>query len=126
MMARVRLDGELEGGGGEVLEANGAHQAKLARSVREGRDGDRVAEDVVQPADAGVGPDLEPRLKQPEVVAVPRPEHEPVVAERDRLDVAVGGRVANGDDGHGKRVRPMHTACQPGAFRRRRAAPGRV
>src|SRR5262249_2797196 len=76
------------------------------------RHGDRVAEHVVQPADAGARADLQAGLEQTHVVAVARAEHETVVAEGDGSGIPVRGRVANGDERHGRPVRRMHAACQ--------------
>ena len=50
---------------------------------------------------AGFGVMQQARVDQPLVVAVARPEHHAVVAERDRPAIAVGGDVADGQDGHG-------------------------
>src|SRR6185503_7849724 len=61
-----------------------------------------VAEHVVHPAHAlWLGRHIEIAVEQVLVVAVARPHHEPMFAERDRLAVGVGRRVADGQDGHG-------------------------
>src|SRR5215469_11154110 len=62
---------------------------------------DAVAEDVVHPPDVGrFWRDHQLRLKQLLVVAVPRPQHHAVLAEEDRLLVAVGRDVPNSKDWH--------------------------
>ena len=73
----------------------------------EPRQRDAIAERVVDPVEMGrLGRDAKPRVDQPLVIAVARPEHHAVLAERDRPAVAVGGDVANRENGHGgKNVR---------------------
>ena len=50
---------------------------------------------------AGSGVMRSREFDQPLVVAVARAEHHAVLAERDRPAVAVGGDVANRENGHG-------------------------
>src|SRR5215469_5790442 len=67
----------------------------------ESRNRDAVAEDVVHSPDVGrFWRDHQLRVKQPLVVAVPRPQHHAVLAEEDRLLVAVGRDVPNSKDWH--------------------------
>src|SRR3954464_6423366 len=99
-----------------MVEAEGALEAQLARAAREARDRDAVAEDVVDPAELSrLGGDVQPRLEEPLVVALARAQQHPVLAEGDRLPVAVGRHVADGANRHGRAtpwsgaaVRPAH------------------
>jgi hypothetical protein len=84
-----------------VIEADAAFEAKLRRSFGETSDSDAVSEHVVHPMERRrFGRDGERSLDQTLVVAVARPEHDPVLAERNRLAVAVGRDVADGEDRH--------------------------
>src|SRR6516162_8154697 len=98
---RILLDLEVEGISRRVVEANDTLDAQLLRSAGESGDRNTITEDVVHPADISRfrGND-ELGIEQFLVVAVARPQHHAVLAERDRLLVAVDGDVANGDDLH--------------------------
>jgi hypothetical protein len=43
-------------------------------------------------------------MQQPLIVAVARAEHHPMLAKRDRLLVAIGAGVSDGEEWHGKRL----------------------
>jgi hypothetical protein len=76
-------------------------QLRRARLLVEGHDGDRIAEDVVQPAHApGLGIDDEARREEAQVVAVARPEHHPVRTERHRIGIAVRRGVPDVQERH--------------------------
>src|SRR5271170_2703344 len=95
-----------------MLEAQSALKAQLRCGfVVEGGDRHRIVEHVVQPGERrGLGPDLEPGLEQAEVMTVARAEHHAMLAERDRLGIAVGRDVI-----HGQAARAHGTARAGGA-----------
>src|SRR5216684_1411655 len=85
-----------------MVETNGADEAQLLGAATEARDGDAIAEDVVYPAQIRrLRRDSDRRLDQPLIIAVARPEHDPVLAQGDRPLVAVGGDVVDVEDWHG-------------------------
>ena len=84
-----------------MVEADVALEPKLGRLVREARDGDAVAEDIVDPPQsARRGIYLDPGVEEPLIIAVARPEHDPVLTEGDWLLVAVGRDVPDREKRH--------------------------
>ncbi len=99
---RIFLDRKLRIGQAEVIQADFAFEPQLGGGPVEGADRDGVAEDIVHPSDLfRRRTDHHPGIKQPHVVAVPWPEHKPVVSEPDRLGIAVDGHVVDLEDSHG-------------------------
>src|SRR5580704_18089753 len=65
-----------------LLEGSGTFESKLTSRAVEGRDRDRVIEGVVEPAKAGGSwRNIQSRLKEPEIVTIPGPAHDPVLAQ---------------------------------------------
>jgi hypothetical protein len=84
-----------------VVEPDVAFEAQLVAWLVEIRHGHAVAEYIVQPAHVGrLWRDTHLRFKQFLVVAVARPEHQPVLTKRHRPPVAVSRDVADGEQGH--------------------------
>ena len=77
-----------------------ALKTQLGAHFAEFRDGDRITERIVYPAERGRRHDAEFGGNQPQIVAVARPHHQPVLAERHRLRVGVGGSVIDPQAGH--------------------------
>src|SRR5258708_3497505 len=91
-----------------MVQGDRADEAELARPPREASDGHAIAEDVVNPAQiGGLGRDLDLRLQQLLVIAVARPEHDPMLAQRHGLSIAVDGRMSHGDQGHWTGISPL-------------------
>ena len=79
-----------------MIESDRAVEAQHVVPPLEARQRDAVAEHVVQPAQRDrLRLDDQPRLDQPLIVAVARPEHHAMLAERDRLAVAIGRDVTD-------------------------------
>src|SRR5271169_6223660 len=115
---RILLDLEVEGISRRVVETNYTLDAQLLRPSGEASDRNAITEDVVHPADiGGFRGDDELGVEQLLVVAVARPQHHAVLAERDRLLIAVDGDVANGDD--------LHRLCLLRSYRLRLCGLGR-
>src|SRR6266481_7968896 len=99
--SRIFLDLKVEDIGRGLIEANDALEMKLLSSPAEPGNGNAIAKHVVDPPDVrGFRRDRELSLEQLLVVVVPRPQHHAMFAKCDRLLIAVGGDVANSDDGH--------------------------
>jgi hypothetical protein len=95
-----------------VFKANEALETQLRRPSCESRDRNAIVEHVVHPTQIdGLRRDPELGGEKLLVVAVARPQHHAVLAERDWLLVPVGRDVAHGDDEH----RPcLLRVCGPG------------
>src|SRR5208337_4735087 len=80
----------------QVLQRNGAVEAKLAGGAIECGDGYRVIEYIMQPAETGrSGRDLQVRLEEPQIVTFARPEHHSMLAQAHRLGVAINSDMVN-------------------------------
>ena len=96
------LELELERVDGRVIKPDPALEAKLLGSVREACDRDAVPKHIVHPMQRRrFGRDGDGGLDQPLVVAVARPEHDPMLTKCDWLAIAVGCDVADREDRHG-------------------------
>ncbi len=68
-----------------MVKADAGFEAQFRGRVRNFNERDTIAEDVVDPADiAGFRIDRQGRGEKPLVVAVPRPEHQPMFAKVHR------------------------------------------
>jgi hypothetical protein len=76
-----------------ALDRQLAGDAQLAGRLGEGHDRDRVAQDVVDPFRPAGGREVELGRQQPEVMAVPRAEHEPMRAKADGPAVPIDRRI---------------------------------
>jgi hypothetical protein len=84
-----------------MVEANIAFEPQLLRPIVELRNGNAVTERVVQPAKIDrFRRDRERRFEKLLVIAVARPEHHAVRAERHRPVVSIERNVADGEDSH--------------------------
>jgi hypothetical protein len=84
-----------------VIEANRAVEAKLRGALREAGGRDVIAEIVPGPVDAArLRRDGDARPQYFLVVIVARAQHHAVRAERDRLPVAIGRDVPDGENRH--------------------------
>src|SRR4051794_35992505 len=93
---------KVEGVDRRVIKADPAIEAEFLGSTREPRDGDAVPEHVVHPMQGRrFGHDGDRGFDQPLIVAVARPERDPMLAERNRLAITVGRDMADGEDRHG-------------------------
>ena len=98
---RIFLDRKIRVGQSEMVESYPAFEPQFRSGPVERADRDGVAEDIVHPADLlRRRADHHPCIEQPHVVAVPWPEHKPVVSEPDRLGIAVDGHVVDLEDSH--------------------------
>ena len=94
---------DLEVGGmlGRVVEMDAAIELEFVRGLSELQDRDAVAEHVVYPPHlCWFWDDAQGGIDQPLVVAVPRPEYEPVLPEANRPGIAIGGDVFYREDWH--------------------------
>ena len=67
-------------------------------------DGDRIVEDVVQPAQTRrARQDVEFRAHQPQIVALARAEHHAMLAELDRFRIAIDRDMPHGEQAHAGR-----------------------
>ena len=97
----IFLDRKIERVGRRVVEANETLEAQLRCPAGKAGNRHAIAEHVVHPADIGrFRRDREAGVEQLLVIAVARPQHHAVLTEGNRLLVAVGGDVPNGDDAH--------------------------
>src|SRR5690348_15861590 len=84
-----------------MIEPDDALETQLLRPPREPRKCDAVAEHVMKPSDIHrFGGNGQLTVEQPLIMAVARPQHHAMFAECDRLLVAVGRDVADGQDRH--------------------------
>ncbi len=96
VVARLLLKKNFRLVGRGVLQHDGVFDPQFERFALEGRDGDAVVEHVVYPAKP-----MRPRLngetgaKEPLVVAVPGPQHHPVLAEPNRRVIGIGRDVSD-------------------------------
>jgi len=67
------------------------------------RNGDRIAEGIVHIAHVGLRIDRQAGVQQTQVVAVARPEHQPVVAQDDGLGIFVTGPMDDLESAHAAR-----------------------
>ena len=82
-----------------VLDGDGGGECQRRGARLEGRDRDAVVEDVVDPAQrGGLRLDLERARQHAQIVARQRTQHDPVLAERHRVGVAIFGLVVNRQD----------------------------
>ena len=121
---RIFLDRKIEGVGRRVIEANETLEAQLRCPAGKAGNRHAIAKHVVHPADIGrFRSDREPGVEQLLIVAVARPQHHAVLAEGNRLLVAVDGKVPNGDDAHRLPIAALLSApLRLRANRRRRRA----
>ena len=74
-----------------VVEPRMGGDPQVRRGALEAGDGDGIAEHVVEPTQLGrSGVDVDPRVEQLLIIALARPDHQPVLAERHRLAIGVG------------------------------------
>ncbi len=105
----------------KMLGAERRFEQQLARRTAERGDRDRVAEYVVHPPHLlRRRRDRQGRVEEPQVVTVPRPRHEPMLAELDRIFETVLGAVADEQNGHWESDRPA-LGCAIGTSRTCRA-----
>ena len=84
-----------------LFEGDRALETKLGSRAVERCDGHRVVEDVVKPPKAGrPRRDVQPRADEPEIVALPRPEHHAMLAEAHRFRISVDRDVTHGQKPH--------------------------
>ncbi len=84
-----------------MLQPDLAVEADDVGAALEARDADAVAEHVMDRAHhRRVRRNRQVRRQQPLVIALQRPQHHAMLAERHRVAVAVGSQVSDGDDGH--------------------------
>ena len=87
--------------GRRVLETNGAFEAKLRGPVCETSGCDMISEDIPRPGKlAWLGRDFELGLEYFLVLVVTRTQHDPVLAECDRLLIVVGRNVPDSENRH--------------------------
>lgn len=85
----------------EMVELHIAFEAQLGRSAVEAGNGDRIALHVVKPPDHGrLRTDRQRRVDQAQIVAVPGPDHQAMVAQPHWIGVAVCCQVADIQAGH--------------------------
>ncbi len=97
---RCGIDGKLHHVWRVSHEIQLALDAKLRRALMKRGECDRVAEHIVHPAQIGLGRNLELGLHDPQIVAVARTQHHPVLAEFHRIGVAIGRGVTNVEGEH--------------------------
>jgi hypothetical protein len=86
---------------GQMIEADVALEPQLGCLFGEPRDSNAVAEDIVDPSQgARRRVDLDPGIQKLLIIAVAGPEHDPVLAERDRLVIVIGRYVSDREKGH--------------------------
>ena len=84
-----------------VLDRHGRGERQGVGALVEGRDRDAVAEHVVDPAQPHrLRRDIEAAGQHPQIMAVARAQHDPVLAERHRTVVAINGLVVDGQERH--------------------------
>ena len=87
--------------GGTMLQPDDAPYLQRSGAAIEGRDRDRIAEDVLQPPQIGSRwLDIEPGLDQMLVVTLAWPHHDAMFAERHRLAIRIGRDVRERQKGH--------------------------
>ena len=86
--------------GSICLQRKVAFDPQFGRRFGEGRDGDRVAENIVKPAHCCRGGENQIGFNQPEIVTVARAQHQSVITKHNRLAVAVNCSVSNVKNGH--------------------------
>ena len=102
-LPRILLDRRQLGRQAEMFQPDGAGELQqLGRAVELG-DGDRVAECVVDPAHLGGGVDGQAGMEQAQIVAVARPEHQAMFAQRHRGRIVVARAVDDLEGAHGPR-----------------------
>ena len=99
---RARSRGrEVRGIRRRVLDADDAFEAEFGRLIGKLGDGHVVAEGIaVETQAAGFGRDPECRIDDLLIVRIARPQHHPVLAKGDRMTVAIGRDVPNGQRWH--------------------------
>ena len=75
---------------------------------------ERIRLIAVEPEAAGLRRDTEGRVDHPLVVQVARPQHHPVLAEGDRMTIAIGGDVPNGQRWHDASLAPTKHVSRHG------------
>ena len=101
-----------------AFDGQDADDRQLLRQLREIHERDRIAEHVVHPAHVARRRHRQLRAREPEVMAVARPQHQPVPAEFDRPRIAVDGGMAHGEELHGgfNRCRALLGAARKAAI----------
>ena len=122
---RVRVELENRPVEGVALEVQRALDAKLARRLAEGRDRDRITEDVVEPAKLGRGRQRKLGPHEPQIVAVAGPQHQPMRPEAHRSRIVVGGGVADAQGFHDDSGRRGGRPRSGGNLRNAVIVPGR-
>ena len=98
---RVILELKIERQHHRVVESDRTVEAQFRRAAGKPRQRDAISEYVVNPAQVGrLRGNDEIGVEQPLVVAVPRPQHHAVLAERHRLLVPVGRHMMDGEEVH--------------------------
>jgi len=97
-----------------MLELDRADEFQDQGRAFEGGDGDRIAKWVVDPPDLRGGFDHQAGVEKAKVMAVARPEHQPVVAERHRLGIFVASTVDDLEGAHQGGIMPE---CPAGCTR---------
>src|SRR5665647_1364394 len=102
---RIEIGGVVRGQrellGRIVLDGGGIDDRQDFGALVEGRDGDAVAEHVMDPAQRHrLRRDLEIVRQHPQIMAVARAQHDAVLAERHRAVVAIFGLVMNRQQRH--------------------------
>ena len=88
-----------------VLDRNGRGERQRLGALVEGRDRDAVAEHVVDPAQPHrLRLDLEVAGQHAQIMAVARAQHDAVLAERDRVRVAIFGLVVDRQERHRRTI----------------------
>src|SRR5829696_5210132 len=84
-----------------VLDGGGRRERQGVGALVEGRDRHGVAEHVVDPAQLHrLRFDIETAGAYPQIMARQRPQHDAMLAERDRAGVAINGLVVDGQERH--------------------------
>ena len=123
------FENEIEGVGVELLDLQAAFDEHLGGGLREVDQGDGVVEDVVNPAEAVCGLDVEGGFADLDVVTLQGPEQQPVGPELDGLGVTVPGEMTDMEPHGGARGRTAGygrvRGAQHGISRRGGRAPPR-
>jgi hypothetical protein len=102
---RVRRDLERRPLGGVGFQYEIALDAQLGRRLRERRDGDRIAENIMHPANRRRRRECQIGFNQAKIVAIARAQHQSMIAEHDGTIVAINRGVPHIENGH-RRARP--------------------
>jgi hypothetical protein len=84
-----------------MIEADVALEPQLGCLFGEPRNGNTVSEDIVDPAHCAWSRiNVDPGIQEPLIVAIAGPEHDPVLAERDGLLIAIRRYVPDREKRH--------------------------